>query len=187
MEQAINKALESWKSGDNDILHAALGLVGEAGELIELYKKDQFKPGYSWWNCKRCGKHYKYDDLTQKVYKFKQCECDIYTPLILDELGDWFYYWRILVHLEALDSILIRQPEKHDNILIPIKDLMDASYDLLDIYLNWDYISTDQLIYTYQTLIDILCGLDTTLDHLTELNYQKLNSEPTHHGWILNA
>ena len=51
--------------------HAILGLVGEAGELAELHKKDVFKPGHESTREQR-----------------------------LDELGDVFYYLCILAHLD---------------------------------------------------------------------------------------
>ena len=51
--------------------HAILGLVGEAGELAEMHKKDIFKPGHESTREQR-----------------------------LDELGDVFYYLCILAHLD---------------------------------------------------------------------------------------
>lgn len=52
-------------------LHAVLGLVGEAGELSEILKKDTFKPGHESTREQR-----------------------------LNELGDVFYYLCILAHLD---------------------------------------------------------------------------------------
>jgi len=52
--------------------HAILGLVGEAGELAELHKKDVFKPGH---------------ESTEEER--------------LDELGDVLYYVAILAWLDG--------------------------------------------------------------------------------------
>ena len=45
----IQRALETWYEPDhplhNDPLHPAIGLAGEAGELLDLYKKEQFVDG----------------------------------------------------------------------------------------------------------------------------------------------
>lgn len=52
--------------------HAILGVVGEAGELAELHKKDRFKPGHESTAEER-----------------------------LDELGDILYYVAILAYLDG--------------------------------------------------------------------------------------
>ena len=69
------RALRTWHSArfssnlQRD--HAILGLVGEAGELADLHKKDVFKPGHESTREQR-----------------------------LDELGDAFYYLCILAYLD---------------------------------------------------------------------------------------
>ncbi len=35
----------------------------------------------------------------------------------------------------------------------------------------------------YFRFVDLLINFDCTLEQLTKLNYLKLNSEPTNHGW----
>ena len=52
--------------------HATLGLVGEAGEVAEILKKDRFKPNHE----------STFDDR-------------------MDELGDVLYYVAILAHLDG--------------------------------------------------------------------------------------
>ena len=56
----IEKCLKTWYEPDHslhlDPLHPALGLAGEAGELLDLYKKERFKDGVSWWDCVHCGR-----------------------------------------------------------------------------------------------------------------------------------
>ena len=70
------RCLETWHSEQFDThwqrIHATLGIVGEAGELSELLKKDQFKPGHE-------------SDRKQR----------------LNELGDVFYYLCILAYLDG--------------------------------------------------------------------------------------
>lgn len=67
------RALSTWHSDRFPVhlqrLHAAMGLAGEAGELLELVKKEWFKPGH----------------------KF---DFDAYAS----ELGDCLYYLAILAH-----------------------------------------------------------------------------------------
>ena len=70
------RALRTWHSArfspayQRD--HAILGLVGEAGELADMHKKDVFKPGHASTKEQR-----------------------------LDELGDVLYYVCILAHLDG--------------------------------------------------------------------------------------
>ena len=69
------RALRTWhkalpKNWQRD--HAILGLVGEAGELANLHKKDVFKPDHESTRLER-----------------------------MDELGDVLYYVAILAHLDG--------------------------------------------------------------------------------------
>lgn len=83
---AIQKrALATWYSnGDDlrrDLLPAILGLAGETGEFVDLYKKDGFKPGFV---------------ATREDW--------------LDELGDVLYYiaiiaWQFGVTLDELSQV----------------------------------------------------------------------------------
>ena len=68
------RALRTWhKELDPSLqrIHAVLGLVGEAGEVSEILKKDAYKPGH-------------HSTREQR----------------LNELGDVFYYLSILAHLD---------------------------------------------------------------------------------------
>lgn len=83
---AIQKrALATWYSyGDKlrgDLLPSILGLAGETGEVVDLYKKGKFKPGFT---------------ATRLA--------------MLDELGDVFYYvaviaWQLGVTLDELSRM----------------------------------------------------------------------------------
>jgi len=69
------RALRTWhKDLDESLqrIHAVLGLVGEAGEVANLIKKNYYKPGH-------------HSTRTER----------------LDELGDVFYYLCILAHLDG--------------------------------------------------------------------------------------
>jgi NTP pyrophosphatase (non-canonical NTP hydrolase) len=89
MDDIQRRALTTWHSAAfPDHLqrtHAALGLVGEAGEYAEMVKKDLFKPGYKSGSVNR-----------------------------LDELGDVLYYLAILAHLDGctIDELSQRNAAK---------------------------------------------------------------------------
>lgn len=171
----------TWYSPDSDkyrdLLHPTLKLAGEIGELLDLYAKHRFKPYFDWMECKNCKR--KYDEWHVREY----CICNVYTPKVLDELGDIWYYLRILAwiydvdlrddwyssaenELTSKDFGLRLIPEMY----IQVSKFMqnkDRSY-IKDIYYNF---------------LILLTKLDCTLDQLTKLNYHKLNSEKTNHGW----
>jgi len=74
MPDTIQKrSLETWYYPDHELYHnllpSVMGLSGESGELLELVKKINFKPGYIRTNTK-----------------------------LLDELGDVLYYVSIIAH-----------------------------------------------------------------------------------------
>ena len=189
-DQSQLNALKTWNDKGDSIRHATLGLTGEAGELIELFKKHEYKPGFDWWNCKHCKTYYKYDDLSQQVYNWSKCNCKNYTPLILDELGDFSYYLRILAYQKWVsfeELCLSSSPSKR------ITDLYDLLYWLAQLNKGSDrilneWVSNGSLslgrlsdcVYRFQC---ILSKLDTPLETVLDLNYKKLNSEATNHGW----
>lgn len=186
MNDAIERALKTWYPKDNplhfDPLHPAIKLAGEAGELLDLYGKHKFKPGFNWWNCKHCQKTSEYD-----------CQCDKktlwYTPLVLDELGDWWYYCRILAYQQNMNiSEWIRPNDDvpYDTLMF-LSEMNYHSAKLLRIYESGQFISTEELRIAFSWFQDILIILDVTLDEITELNYRKLISDETNHGWANGA
>lgn len=185
MKEAIEKALKTWYPIDHplrlDPRHPAIKLAGEAGEILDLYGKHEYKPSFDWWTCKKCG-------YTRDGYHLESGEClaislqqDFYTPLILDELGDLWYYLRILAYQTNTDLT-----DKY-----PSGDKMDKSLAWLNLaasQFHWDFVvenrvNSGRLQVVYHELLNILSLLNTTIDELTELNYIKLNSDPTNHGW----
>lgn len=76
LDKFQERALSTWHSARFSLElqrdHAILGLVGEAGELAEMHKKDVFKPGHESTREQR-----------------------------LDELGDVLYYVAVLAWLDG--------------------------------------------------------------------------------------
>lgn len=180
-------ALKTWYAPDNplhlDPRHPLIKLAGEAGEILDLYGKHEYKPGFSWWNCKYCG----YGDASHSR-KNKECVNPVITsctPLVLDELGDWWYYFRIV-------SYLYGKPfSKSENYYFWGTDkllgtMAQNSAVMLNDYLDRNIIDGSRLAVLWGCFMALLDELDCTLDRLTELNYHKLNSEPTAHGWKAN-
>ena len=159
--KAISKALKTWYPRDNplhlDPIHPSAGLAGEAGKLLNLWKKDKFKPGYSWFECKNC-----FD--TEE----RQCEGE-YTLLVIDELGDFWYYLRILYYISG------KAPQyKSIYSAFDIHELL-AAMNLGAAIICYDSLDTIWLDICFSCLLTILGKFDYTLEELTESNWQKLN------------
>lgn len=178
----IEKALLTWYAKDhplhNDPLHPAIKLAGEAGELLDLYGKHEYKPGFDWWRCKKCG--------LMGYSHFKDGSCDMdgtkfYTPLVLDEIGDIWYYIRILAYQAKLD--LTGTVPDEDSLLKVLTYLNSAAANVLHGFVEEGKIFTGDFLYTYHNFLRLLQKLDVSLEQVTELNYRKLNSEPTANGW----
>lgn len=177
--EPVDLALLTWYHPDHELyrdpLHPTIKLAGEVGELLDLYAKDKFKPGFSWWRCKycRCGSVSHSLD-THKCPDLR----GVYTPLVLDELGDVWYYLRILAWMYDIEFV---------NHCLEFKDSL---YAIKRMYFHASFIinGSDE-IYSkaiqniYDCLVMLLALLDYNIEQLTELNYYKLNSEPTNHGW----
>lgn len=155
-----------------DPLPAALGLAGEAGELIDLYKKDRFKDGFSWWECTHCGTTRPEDSCQEN-----------YTPKILDELGDFWYYLRILAYQQKWEIPgnweTDNAPAKFLSILDTLTKLNFHCAKLLGDYEN---IGSEKLTKVFSWFLDLVSLLDITLDQLTESNWAKLK-DGDNNGW----
>jgi len=178
-QATVKAALETWYNKADfrhlDPRHPAIKLAGEAGELLDLYGKHEYKPDFTWWQCKHCN----------QIEAFHEAVClKPFTSLVLDELGDWFYYWRILCYQDgniALDTL--EQAGLKGDIFSLLTDLAEHSVNLLVDYKNGQFINTEELCLAGKTLLDILATLDCSIEKLAELNYRKLNDDPTHNGW----
>jgi len=177
-------ALLTWYKPDNPLYrnpeHPTIKLAGEIGELLDLYGKHKFKPRFDWMQCKYCG-----NTIGQHYQNSKQCFPDFntgYTPLVLDELGDIYYYLRILAWIYGLG-------------LLPSSLNATTGYTIKMMYHHADNILNGghhenrnfEVMYRiqsiYDCLLELLKHLDTTIEELTLLNYYKLNSDETNHGW----
>lgn len=176
MQNAINKALKTWYPKDHPLhfnpLHPALGLAGECGELLDLYKKERFKNGVSWWDCVHCG----------KLGDSPLSDCIDYTPKILDELGDLWYYLRILVYqLDLPIATPLLQADKPDTIII-LTFLNSNAAEVLEQLLPSDKIDIPLLSNVNYWFFMLLRELNFTLDQVTESNWQKLSAKGNN-GW----
>jgi len=184
------KALTTWYAKDDplhlDSRHPCIKLAGECGELLDLYAKDEYKPNFSWWNCKHCG----YGDAShsgiyRECYEFK----GYYTPKVLDELGDISYYLRILAYQKGMTFEELCEGFKQyqhyyieNDLLNLLSSLLGDSHQILSDYLDDGIIEIGHLKYCAYNFLAILHKLDCPLERLLELNYRKLNTE-SQHGW----
>ena len=188
-DQSQLNALKTWYSKDNplhlDPRHPAIKLAGEAGELTDLFGKHEYKPNFSWWNCKHCKRP---QEVHHRILATHD-GCQNYTPLILDELGDYSYYLRILAYQKGVSFEEICKNfnpawyYRDEDILDLLAELLDDSSKVLNHFLGDKEVSLPTLANCIYGFLAILSKLDTTLDVVLDLNYKKLNSEPSNHGW----
>jgi len=185
------KSLKTWYPKSHELhldsRHPCIKLAGECGELLDLYAKDEYKPNFSWWECKHCG----YGDAShagvyKECYEFK----GYYTPKVLDELGDISYYLRILTYQKGVtfDELCdgFRAEwfiHEDDNLVELLLELLSDSSRVLEHFLYDNEVMLSYLKDSAFTFLAILHKLDCPLKHLLELNYRKLNSEESKHGW----
>lgn len=183
-------ALKTWYSKDNPLhfepRHAVIKLAGEAGEILDLYGKHEYKPNFSWWNCKHCG--YDKDNHGEALYcPIASFEPIFYTPLILDELGDFWYYLRIISYQKSI-NIGDWASDWASN-FYPAIDILLSRINFMCSKMLYGYINnqespySEHIYYIFDDFMMLLRELKCPLNDLTELNYKKLNSEPTNHGW----
>lgn len=190
MDKYQEKALESWyKEGDKlrmDLLHPLLGLAGESGELLDLYKKNEFKVNFSWWRCKICNfmpADKKRSDVD--YFAFTCMNGKTHVPLILDELGDFWYYLRIVTWIKDInieEYLKVVQFSVEDDILWCLNKINRLSGMQLTDYLKNGRVNNSDLLSILGWLMRLLLLLGCSLDELTEMNYKKL-SGPDQHGW----
>jgi len=189
-DESQRKALLTWYNEDDprylDPRHPLIKLAGEAGELLDLFGKHEYKPGFDWWNCKHCGAIENCGKLVNG--------CKGYTPLVLDELGDFWYYLRILTWQQGVSvegwvkelGEVFRQTELSTLNCLSLMNYHSAK--ALHTYCYFNTVSINLNIWaSFVNFMDLLKILDCTLDQLTELNYQKLNSKPGAHGWKVES
>jgi hypothetical protein len=187
-----SKALESWYKEDNplrlELRHPLIKLVGEAGELLDLYGKQEYKSGFSWRDCKECGQS------SDDIFHGEEKNSHVYIPKVLDELGDWWYYIRIITWQKGIsikdwvdeENCVTRYNFAALETIAQLNKMNRFCSKVLDRYVATGKITKFQLKnlhFAFSYFYDLLIKLDYSIDQLTELNYKKLNSEPTQHGW----
>lgn len=188
------KALTTWYQPSDprylDPRHPLIKLAGEAGEILDLFGKEEYKPGFDWWDCKYCGNDAQKHEW-RAAWDKNGIECRNYTPLVLDELGDYWYYLRILTWQQGIsienwvkELEILNYNNPNLTILYCLSTMAKDSSEALYNFVEFDTVSINGLIWnSFVYFLRLLKILDCTLDRLTELNYQKLNSEPSAHGW----
>lgn len=190
-------ALRTWYLPDNPLhfnpRHPCIKLAGEAGEILDAFGKEEYKPNWSWWQCKSCGRpkqHHNSQGLCnyQPTPKSLADKETTYLPLVLDELGDYSYYLRILAYQKQVRFDELCGQYKSEwfdgvSLLIILSSLIENSSALLSHYVHDKEIVLPFLVACAVGFIAILHKLDTSLEFVLQLNYVKLNSEVTAHGW----
>lgn len=146
MNKAIETVLKTWYPKNHtlhlDPVHPAMGLAGEVGEILNKQKKALFKEGYEWP---------KEDEL--------------------DELGDIWYYIRILTYQCEIEMTKYPYPQK--DIDITRSELaLNATQILVNIRGNKPF--KKELRKCQMWFNTYLKILKITLDELTALNWEKL-------------
>lgn len=168
MDIRIQKVLETWHGGtDYDgKMNMALSLVGEIGEITNLYRKMFYKPGYEGGD----------------------------RDEFLDELGDVWYYIRLFAYFTErhdLSKIVsyaesLRQNEaiEKKKLFLILNNLHHSSLEVEDWVHESLYVDIDETLgKLIVNLAFLLEDWECSLEELTELNYQKLTANQDHHGW----
>jgi len=146
MNNAIELALKTWYPKNHplhlDPIHPAMGLAGEAGEILNKRKKDLFKANYEW------------SDLDE-----------------LDELGDIWYYIRILTYQYNMEMTSYPFLQKDLDI---IRSGMALNATQICINAQKKKPFKKELRRCQMWLISYLEQLEVTLAELTALNWEKL-------------
>jgi len=163
MNKAIEAALKTWYPKNHalhlDPIHPAMGLAGEIGEWINLHKKSEFKSGYK---------------FTRKDE--------------LDELGDIWYYLRILAYQFEVESYMTmyKPPELPDTTFAPLAWTTATSAESSGNILEQVLTTQNEVVVRYN-ITKILEDLDMyvqselklSLLKLTALNWEKLKPGST--------
>lgn len=182
LDQAQEKALASWYKEGNELRlnprHPLIKLAGEAGEILDLYGKHEYKPNFNWWNCKHC---------KTKIAQNNHLGVfgHSYTPLVLDELGDYSYYLRIITYQQSISFEMLCDAFEPFSACLEelLNDLAYRSIKLHKMWLKTQKVNPSELQILTFIFLTILERLEVSLEEVLTLNYKKLNSEETQHGW----
>lgn len=186
----IELSLLTWYYPDNPLYknpeHPTIKLAGEIGELLDLYGKHIYKPDFNWMNCKYCKQNEVFHTVCDNIIYCDKGNTE-YLPLVLDELGDIWYYLRILAWMYDIE-LRISDRQYMDYSILGSLQIIYSSASIILRVLNWDDTTNkgkriDNLLTIYKHLNLILDHLDTPIEDLTLINYQKLVLDSTNHGW----
>ena len=187
---SIELAKLTWYYPDNPLYknpeHPTIKLAGEIGELLDLYGKHIYKPGFDWMDCKHCKQHYALHTILDDD-EYCQIGGNKYVPAVLDELGDIWYYLRILAWLYEVE-LRIADKKYMDYSILGSLQVMYSSASILFRVFNWNDTTNkgkrvDNILNIYKHLNLLLEHLNYTIEDLTLVNYQKLVLDDTNHGW----
>lgn len=182
-----SQALQSWYKEGNELRmnprHPLIKLAGEAGELLDLYGKHEYKPGFSWFErceCKHSKNSHDYLGCLET-----HCDCKLFYPVILSELGDWSFYMRIITWQQGVSFEMLC--EGFEPFTTTLEELLnDLAYRSVKLHKRWlkfYVIDKGELQVLTFIFLTILKYLEVSLEDVLNLNYKKLNSEETQHGW----
>jgi NTP pyrophosphatase (non-canonical NTP hydrolase) len=152
------RALKTWYPKGHklhdDPLHPLVGLAGEAGELLNLWKKDEYKPGFK---------------ATREQW--------------LDELGDTLYYLAVALYHCQVPVISI-ETSPPAGILWTISQLAATATEILEASIRQMLsrpIKTRKLVEIMHLINTIAANFDCSLETLSKMNREKLKDGK--HGW----
>lgn len=186
-DQAQVKALASWYKEGNPLhlepRHPLIKLAGEAGEILDLYGKHEYKPSFNWLKKCEC----KHNELSHDYFGCLEphCGCKKFYPIILSELGDYSYYLRIITYQQEISFEMLCDGYEGFTACLEelLNDLAYRSTKLHKMWLKIKKVNPYELQILTFIFLTILERLEVSLETVLDLNYKKLNSEETQHGW----
>lgn len=152
------RALKTWfpkgHKYHSDPLSALMGLAGEAGELVDLLKKDMYKPGFK---------------ATKEQW--------------LDELGDTLYYLAIALYQCQVPVVSI-ETAPPETILWTVSRMAAIATEMLEAYIIQTLskpIKTRKLIEIMHLINTVAANFGVSLETLSKMNREKLKDGKN--GW----
>lgn len=155
----------STKTKEEKIGHGCLGLIGEAGEVIDIIKKER------------------YMDMPHEVSQEK----------LIDEAGDALWYWvelctgleydikQVYMLAQTIDTMCDNKIEPISNILSPVLDAFEGD----NVFEARARLDVDEMAYIFANILCFLDFCDISLDEVKQHNIDKLSKRYPEH--IFNA
>lgn len=183
----IKLALQTWYAPDSesyrDAMHPALKLAGETGELLDLYAKHLFKPNFNAFTCKNCAEVKEEHNNDGTCYDWYQ-NSDYslrFVSRFFDELGDVWYYLRILAFIKEIELTRLNW-NLNDDLLYNLGKLNFCAATIASGMVEHKSFDGGWLEFCYRYFVAICFNLGITEEEVTQLNYEKLNIKGAH-GW----